>query len=280
MPDDLDDELAEWGRSLTPPVDGAFANRLETSLRSDMLDASSNARAGWAGWAAIVFRPGVVVMAIALLIFGFAFVSGDSDDGGFADDGAPLLEPTTTAGPGSTNSITPTTAGIPVPTIPADALDSTVTNPPSTGTVVQPEVTDPTQTDRSIVPQTISPPTTSPRDSDATTIPETTIPRQDTISSTTTWPPGLLVIEGTVSAIGQRIVVEWTVAGEISPISGWTIQRTVGDRTAVAATIRDPQTRTVSIVATDRLTTYRIEARSEDGVILGASEELSLSPDG
>ncbi len=38
MRDDLEAELSDWGRSETPQADGAFANRLETSLRRDMLN--------------------------------------------------------------------------------------------------------------------------------------------------------------------------------------------------------------------------------------------------
>ncbi|MDW3177755.1 MAG: hypothetical protein R8J94_10230 [Acidimicrobiia bacterium] len=276
MPDDLDDDLAEWGRSATPPVDGAFANRLETSLRSTMLDRTADG----AGWAATIFRPGVVVMAIALLIFGFAFVSGDSDEPGFADDGTPLDESSTTVDPDASDTIAPTVLDEPsATTLPEGPDDPPQTDAPGPGTIVQPEVTDRQETDQTTVPPGSTPPTTRPADRDATTAPETTTPRQDTISSTTTWPPGLLVIEGTVTADGRRIILEWTVAGETSPISGWVIQRTVGERTAAAATLRDPESRTVSIVATDRQETYRIEARAEEGVVLGASDELSLSPD-
>jgi len=128
MRDDLEAELSDWGRSETPQADGAFADRLETSLRRGMLDRSVGQDRGWLG---MLFRPGVVVMAIAVPIFGLAFISRASDDVGFADGGDSTVPTPTTTDSSSPTISDQTTIPAVETTVPVtDSTTSTTDAPP------------------------------------------------------------------------------------------------------------------------------------------------------
>ena len=64
MNDDLQRRLDEWGTSATPPVDGAFANRLEADLRMSATEGGAATRPWWT----MLLRPSFV--AVALLVVG------------------------------------------------------------------------------------------------------------------------------------------------------------------------------------------------------------------
>ena len=103
MTDDLDDELNRWGMEETPPVDGVFANRLESQLRQEMLEQRPNHAPGL-GW---LFRPGVLVIVVVGIAF--AFNRGEPSSVGVADDGSTTSAPTTTTPETPAPSIVTTT---------------------------------------------------------------------------------------------------------------------------------------------------------------------------
>ncbi len=248
MGDDLEEELSEWGRSETPPVEGAFANRLETSLRREMLDRSAVASRGWS---AVFFRPGVVVMAIAVLIFGFAFVSRAADEVGVADGNSTVPIPTTVVV--ATTSSQSTQA-------PGSTRDPI---PPSTDKDVQPQVT----TTASLPPNTTA--ETAPTVSDQTTIPRPTVPA-------TTIPPEA-TIDLAVRRDGRRVTASWTASGETDSIVGWVLIASIDGDGDLVATSREAETRSLSGPLTDLGQTFRVEGRDRGGVVVVMSEEVALS---
>lgn len=262
-PDDLDEQLTQWGSSTPPRVDGAFANRLETSLRQQIVEGAVGADRGWLG---VVFRPGVVVMAIAVLIFGFAFISRASDDVGVAD-GAPN-EPTISS---TSKEGAPETSRseIPGPTVTTQRPDEESSSP-TTG-----DAADPPETS---VPETL--PVTSEQPTDQTTIPaaETTVPVTDSTTPTTAAPlPEVVATLGT-PADGQ-IAVRWRVGGDTSDVTGWVVVRTIGDSRQTAATVREATARRVVVDVVNRDALFRVEGRSAGGDLVVQSDDVSINRD-
>lgn len=269
MADDLEDELDEWGRSETPSVDGAFANRLETSLRREMLDRSSREEQGWLGAA---FRPGVVVMAIAVLVFGLAFVSRGSDDGGLADGDAPVPNPTTIAVETTSSPSTDTPGSTEEPTSPSTSGDvqPNVTTDEMT-TTVPPETTDdgsaPTVSDQTTIPRT-----TVPFTEPATTEPPTTV-------DATTIPPSSR-IDVIARRNGRQVTASWTLDGDVGSIVGWVLIASIEGDGDMIAISRDAATRRLTGQLTDLEQTIRVEGRDRSGAVVISSEEIALSRDG
>lgn len=266
MHDPLDDDLTTWGQSNTPPVDGAFANRLEASLRSDMIAGSAPSQRRWFEW---VFRPGVVVLAVAALLFGFAFVAGSTDDADLADGAGPTMPAPTTV-PGDPR--TTTTTG------PDEVNDA----PPLTGTMMTTSPVAPSSSDQ---PDEPAPETTAPAPlpDDATTAAptdETTIP--DDV--TTTIPP-IAPLELVLRLDGRQVNASWTFGrADAASISGWVLLATAdgaGQRDGeIVASSRDVSIRQLTATVTDLSTTYRIEGRSADGTVIASSDDVQLSRDG
>ncbi|MEE9414702.1 MAG: hypothetical protein V3V01_05405 [Acidimicrobiales bacterium] len=74
MNDELNKRLDSLGEGRVPPVDGAFANRLEADLRASAFEPKSKRfNLGW------LFRPGVLVAAAVAVIGGIFVASIDSD---------------------------------------------------------------------------------------------------------------------------------------------------------------------------------------------------------
>jgi hypothetical protein len=264
-PDDLDEQLTRWGSSTPPRADGAFANRLETSLRQEIVagaDPSRN-RIG-----SLLFRPGVVVLGIAVLLFGFALVSRSGDDEARVADGAPN-EPTISS---TTDEGAPETSRpeVPGPTVTTQRPDEDP-NSLTTELLVDP-------------PETTVPPTspvTSEQPTDQTTIPaaETTVPVTDSTTPTTDAPrPEVVATLGT-PADGQ-VAVRWRVGGDTSGVTGWVVVRTIGDSRQTAATVRDATVRRAVVDVVDRDALFRVEGRSADGDLLVQSDDVSINRDG
>lgn len=260
MGDDLEEELSEWGRSETPPADGAFANRLETSLRREMLEPAAAGR----GWSAVFFRPGVVVMAIAVMIFGFAFLSGAVDDVGVAEGSTTTLPTPRT----SVIDLTTTSTG---PNVAPDV-------PPITGTsIVEPDVSvsttapaeAPSTTDGAPTDQTTIAPTTVPVTTDP---PITTIPN----SATTIAPAPISDLSA--ERDGRQLVISWRVDTARSDVAGWVLLRET-DREPLEIS-RDPATRRFVTTITDVDVDYRIEGRNADGGVVFDSGVILFSRDG
>jgi hypothetical protein len=74
MNDELNKRLDSLGEGQVPPVDGAFANRLEADLRASTFEPKSNRFS--LGW---LLRPGVLVAAAVAVIGGIFVASIDSD---------------------------------------------------------------------------------------------------------------------------------------------------------------------------------------------------------
>lgn len=72
MNDELNDRLNSWGKTSTPPVDGAFANRLEADLRVSTAPAAKRPGFGW------LLRPGVLVAAAVAIVGGIFVANIDS----------------------------------------------------------------------------------------------------------------------------------------------------------------------------------------------------------
>ncbi len=256
MHDDLDHELDEWGRSKTPPVDGAFANRLEASLRREMLDRSSGPNRGWAG---VVFRPGVVVMAIAVLLFGVAFVSRASDDAGVAD-GTETTVPTTATLPSTTTIVAQTTVTTAAPKQESDPPRTVIVPTPT----VEPGSPGPEQT---TVPPTTVPPTTVP----PTTVPPTT-------GETTT--PAAPIIDLTIERDGRQVTASWVFERETDRIVGWVLIASLDGEENLIADSRDVTTRILTGRVTDLEQTFRVEGRSRDGAAVVTSDEVTVNRGG
>lgn len=75
MTDDLEHRLEQWGSAPQPPVDGAFANRLDLDLR-ELRHLPSRERAQRPVW-----QPAMLALAAAVLVVAGVFaVSRDGDD--------------------------------------------------------------------------------------------------------------------------------------------------------------------------------------------------------
>lgn len=260
-PDDLDEQLTQWGSSTPPRVDGAFANRLETSLRQEIVDGTdpSRNRIG-----SLLFRPGVVVLGIAVLLFGFALVSRSGDDEARVADGAPN-EPTISS---TTNEDAPGTSRpeLPGPTVTTQRPDEDSSSPTTEPVVDPPETT---------VPQT------SPATSDQATVTavETTVPVTDSTTPTTDAPPPEVFATLGAPADGQ-IVVRWRVGGDASDVTGWVVVRTIGDSRQTAATVREATARRAVVDVVDRDALFRVEGRSAGGDLVVQSDDVSINRDG
>jgi hypothetical protein len=264
-PDDLDEQLTQWGASTPPRLDGAFANRLESSLRQEIVhgvDPSRN-RIG-----SLLFRPSVVVLGIAILLFGFALVSRSTDDEARVADGGPneatIGSTTLEDAPGTSRPL------VPGPTVTTEGS----TDDPSSPTTGQ--VADPPET---TVPQIGS--TTSEHSTDQTTIPavETTVPVTDSTTPATDAPPLEVVATLGTLASGQ-IAVTWRVGGDTSDVSGWVVVRTIGDSRQTAATLREAGARRAVVDVVNRDALFRVEGRSAGGELLVQSDDVSINRDG
>lgn len=264
MATDHDADLERWGQTPTPDVDAAFANRLEAKLRAEIIAEAAPARR-WFEW---VFRPGVVVLAIAAVLFGFAFFAGSTDDSRVAD------------GPESS---------VPVPTTVADEPRTTTTAgrddgddaPPLTGTTMT--TSPPTGPTTSDAPEEPAPETTAPPSlpDDATTIPDeaTTIPADVTTTIPAIEPPDLVLRRD-----GRRVTASWTFDRGDTAIAGWVLLA-VADadgptRAEAVASTRDVSVRQLTATVTDLATTYRLEGRGADGSVIVSSDEVALNRDG
>ena len=139
MTDDLHDRLDKWGKQSTPRADGAFVNRVEAQLRTEMLDGASGSRRP------VLLRPGVIaaVLTIAATIGAVALSATQTgetaQDRGLAD---PVV--TTTTPPVEPDASTTTTGDEPT-VAPSTAPTTTQvgdTAPPRTGTVPPPPIDD------------------------------------------------------------------------------------------------------------------------------------------
>lgn len=238
----LEGRLDEWGESPTPPVDGAFANRLEASLRQEMI----NEPAGSAGWSALLFRPSVIVVGLAVVIIGFALAARSSDDVGLADG----VEST-----------------IPIPPTTMDERTTTTSTPD--GSLVVPPIT----TDE--LPSTTTDQTTIPR----STAPQTTDAAPTTTGDATTIQP-VSIIDLTVERDGRQVVASWTLRREVDSIVGWVLIASIGGDGDLIASSRDPATRTLTGRLANIDQTLRVEGRDSRGVAIVSSEEVPVSPGG
>lgn len=270
--DDLERRLDEWGESATPPVDGAFANRLEVSLRQEMIAEPVSVRGGWLGQ---LLRPGVVVVAAAVMIAGFALASRPSGDGGLADDAVPLPETTTTDEPATTTSaalsdVAPTTVPavtdvLPVPTTTAEQIGdpTSSSSPPRTGTTLPPGVT-----------RAPSGPTLPPRPPEPGLDPDdltTTIP-----GPTTTIAPGTIT---ELSAVrdGRQLTVSWRFDLAVVDVTGWVLRRESDGE--VLELSRDPATRRFVTPISDVDGAYRLQGLDADGDVVVDSGVVLFNPD-
>jgi len=269
-PDDLHEQLTQWGASTPPRVDGAFANRIESSLRQEIVDGvdPSRNRIG-----SLLFRPGVVVLGIAVLLFGFALVSRSTDDEAQVADAGPN-EATISS---TTLEDAPETSRpeVPGPTVTPEGPTEDLSSPTTGQTADPPETTVPQTT----VLQTGS--TTSEQPTDQTTIPAagTTVPVTDSTTPTTDAPrPEVVATLGT-PANGQ-IAVTWRVGGDTSDVAGWVVVRTIGDSRQTAATVREATARRVVVDVVNRDALFRVEGRSAGGELVVQSDDVSISRDG
>lgn len=260
MDDQLDDDLENWGKTPTPRVDGAFANRLEASLRTQMLDDGGRTTRGWSSF---VFRPAFVVLAIAAVVVGLAFIPRGDDEVGLAEGDesttTTTVVPTTSADPRDLDPPVTTLASVPPAT---DVAPSTETTEPDPLTTTQPpettEAPSSTETDRTTVPATTVP---------ATIAPSTTIPADSAVA--------LEVLRD-----GRRVTATWTVRGDIDTVVGWVLIATVDGDGDLVASSRDRTIRTLSVQVSDLSQTFRIEGRDSEGSTIVSSDEVSLSRDG
>ncbi len=273
MNDDLQDRLDGWGRQPTPPADGAFVNRVEAQLRSEMLDGASGTRRP------LLLRPGVIVavMAVAAVLGAVALSStrtGETaQDGGLAD---PVV--TTTTPPPAELDEAPTTTAVGEATVAPTTAPTTTqvgdTSPPRTGTVPPP--IDDESNETTTVPWTLDEtPTTAPA---TTAPPQTDAPAPDDSPATTIpLPP---TVEGQLVLDGRAVTVSWTVNGDDWAIEGWVLVRTIDGVSEIVEISRDERVRSFVVRATDLAETYRVEARDAGGEVVAATGELSLSRDG
>ena len=263
-PDDLEEQLTRWGASTPQGVDGAFANRLESSLRQEIVDGvdPSRNRIG-----SLLFRPGVVVLGIAVLLFGFALVSRSTDDEARVADGGP-----------NEATISSTTLEDAPGTSRPEAPGRTVTTEGRTEDPSSPTTEQPADPPETTVPQTS--PATSERPTDQTTIPavETTVPVTDSTTPTTDAPPPEVVATLGTPANGQ-IAVMWRVSGDTSDVAGWVVVRTIGDSRQTAATVREATARRVVVDVVDRDALFWVEGRSAGGEFVVQSDGVSINRD-
>jgi hypothetical protein len=240
MTNELDDELSAWGRSSTPPIDGAFANRLETSLRSEIV-AGEPVRGRW-GLAAVM-RPSVLVLGAMIAIGAAVYLSADADDEGLDFAGS-----------------TPTT---PIDATPVDPVDTQTT-------------TAPTSQAPTTVASTTAPDSTGSTSAPTTTTPTT--PAPTTSAASTSAVPTDVVVALSVRADGRQLIASWTLRGDEATIAGWVLVRSIDDRSTVVATSRDVDIRTFTVPVTDRAHTIRVEGRSAGGGVVVASDDVPVNP--
>ena len=258
MHDDLEDELGEWARLDTPPVDGAFANRLETSLRHQMLDEPARAARPWLG---AVLRPGVVVMAIVVLVLGFAYASRGAGDAGLAD-GSDTTQPIPTTSVIDLLTTTTTTQGL------------VLKEPPLTGTTIV-DFAEPSGT---TVPAQ-APSTTQGTFTDQTTLTSTTVPVTTGPPTTDerTIPP-LRPFELSIQRDGRQVVVTWAFErADVDSIVGWVLIASVNGDGDIVASSRDVATRTLTGPLTDLDQSFRVEGVTREGRVVVTSNEVQVS---
>lgn len=254
MADELHERLEQWGDSGAPSVDGAFANRLEHSLRTSALNDHRPAGVVW-------FRPGLVVVGLVMLVAGLVYAAtGEDAEAEFANGDVPV-----TSVP---NSVGPTTA-VPDPlgsTIAPQSTSPLTTHPPDvtvspttvTPTTVAPATTVSTTTE---APTTVSPTTAAPTTSDvATTNPASS--------------PEVLV---TISAeAGARLRVAWRAVG-VDSVRGWVVIQTSDGAEHVLVTSREAEVRRLVVDPVADTGSIRVEGRSQDGMVVVASDEVRIS---
>ena len=264
MSDDLERKLNQWGNQTTPPTDPAFANRLESALRSTML--TNEERTGRA-----FFRPAVIVVALAVI----------AAIGVFTISGNPTGEAETASLPEDANAeISATTT-----TTSTTTTDADTTVPPTTTEPTVPESA-PTTATTSVPPsEEDSPPRTGtapPSQDDVDPVDRTTVapapndPEPGDPPATSTPPP---TVAAEIARDGRTALITWTVDGDQSQIEGWVLLRTVDDREQIIEVSRDGSIRSFDVPVIDLDATHRVEARTSDGRVIASSEPLAFTSD-
>lgn len=259
---ELDDLLDEWGQSKTPPVDGAFVNRLDVSLREQM--SADDERRGAFGW---LFRPGVFVVAAAVVVVGLVIGLGqrDGSEVGVADSQIPSTSPPTTSGSALSTASSSTTS-----TSASEVAPTTIATVPDDGTRQTPEsTTTSTPSTTTSPPTTASTTTTTTSEAIATTVPSTPDPEVAPLPI-----PNVAAQQN-----GRQLTVGWRVDITGVDVSGWVLLATVDGNTETLASSRDATTRQIVATITDANALYRIEGRSADGSVVFDSGEIAVNPD-
>lgn len=302
---DVERRLEAWGDQPQPPVDGAFANRLDAQLRDMAFDRMGERppRPFWqpallAVLALVVVAAGVLVSTrpgddqLALVmgpnsdteivlpngevvdaVEGLELADGTRisvGEGGSAVVGDVVLEPGSEAlvVEGTLEVLTDvrTTGSTAVPT-----TRPGTTRPPTT------RPTDSTVDDR---------PTTSDSDSSpersTSTVTDSTadVPRSTAATSTTendrttTTSAAPEVVLTAESGRDRQIVLSWSYSGPDS-LSGWEVTATSGDRTRTLVVLRDPAARSITLDAGDGPVGHRVIARDASGTVIAESNLVS-----
>ncbi len=310
-PNDVHRRLEAWGNDEPPLVDGAFANRLDSDLRSMHHGAR---RPGLADAPRPIWQPAALALAALFLVVGgvVAFTRTSTDDitlvmAAATETEVVLPDGETVAGSvglelpdGTQISVgadgSAVIAGVvleagtqavtidgqleilvdagPEPTVPDDPdPTSSTTTPPSTRpTTSTTDGTTSTTTRRSTTTaSTTTPPTTGPP---PTTVPTTGPPTSVDRPSTTASAPAVVLDWGERDG---RVRLVWTYAGpDAGPdaVAGWRVTVASGDRSQTLAVLRDPAARAITVERLAVAATYRVIAVDAGGGVVAESNTV------
>lgn len=272
--EELQQQLAEWGRAATPDPNATFADNLESGLRA-MGVQRAQPRPIWQLLSGVAAAALLVIAGIfALDRYGesdLVVMSASEDTAVFLPSGTELDSPSQLGLPdGSRIEVGPDGSA---------SVGDVVLDAGSVAEIVDGRVEvlrSPTETaPTTAVPTTTQPPTTTaPTTQPPTTTDRTTSTQPERTTTTSTRPTGSISpeirVELTAALERRDVLLRWT-ATESDRIAGWEVRSISGDRTATVAVLRDPAARELRVSRPDRTVAYQVFALDRASEVVAES---------